>query len=73
MNDYWLSVRAQVAARVAQWTKGSEARVMYQELVEPDGWQERLMELAPDRLHGLDPSDLSFVILNNYFSRGFFQ
>jgi hypothetical protein len=42
--------------------------MLYENLVEDDNWQLRLMELAPERLYGLDPVELSFIIISNFFS-----
>ena len=67
--QYWDRVRAHVARTASQWSCGSEAHLLFENLVEHPEWQDRLMKLIPERLHALEPSDLAFIIVNNYFSQ----
>ena len=68
--QYWDRVRAHVARTACQWSCGFEARLLFENLVEHPEWQDRLMKLIPERLHALEPSDVAFIVVNNYFSQG---
>jgi len=46
-RDYWFKVQAAVEMRARMWSCGTEGRLMYENLCEHAGWQQRLMDLAP--------------------------
>jgi hypothetical protein len=70
MSEFWNEVRAYVARHAARWSCGTEGRLMYENLVEDDDWQFRLVELAPDGAEkSLDPAATAAAIVTNYFAR----
>jgi len=67
-TDFWEHVRAHVAREAAHWSCGTEGRLLFENLVAHEDWQDRLQELAPE-LSGLSSSDTAIAIVTNYFSR----
>lgn len=68
--EFWEHVRAHVAREAAHWNCGTEGRLLFENLVAHEDWQDRLQELAPE-LSGLSAGDTAIAIVTNYFSQGF--
>ena len=64
--EFWDWVRAGLARQAARWNRGSEGRLMFENLVEHEDWQERLQDLAGDP-GDLEPSQIVAIIITNYF------
>lgn len=67
-TEFWQHVRAHVAREAAHWSCGTEGRLLFENLVAHEDWQDRLQSLAPE-LSGLSAGDTATAIVTNYFSQ----
>jgi hypothetical protein len=69
-TQFWNEVRVQVARQATRWSCGTEGRLLYENLVEDDDWQFRLIELAPENSEKFQsPASTAAAIVTNYFAR----